>query len=67
MAAATPRALTLSVVTGAIGVVLVLVGAVTGTNSLSLAGVALGAVSLSAALYWRGELIAAWREGKTRG
>lgn len=62
--AQTPPALTLSVAAGAVGVLLLLVGAVTSTNAFFFAALASGSLSLAAALYWRGELIAAWREKK---
>jgi hypothetical protein len=54
-----------SCVFGALGVVLVLVGAVVGAEGLFVAGVAAGALSLGAALYWRWQLIEAWREGRS--
>ena len=60
----TPPALALSAAFGAVGVVLFFVGAVTGANSAFVAGVAAGALSLAAALYWRSELISAWRRDR---
>ena len=63
---AAPPALVLSCVLGAVGFVLLLAGAVTGQEAASVAGVAAGAVSLAAALYWRSELISAWRRDRGR-
>lgn len=57
---AAPVPLTLSIVAGALGVVLLLLGAVTGNDALPVAAVVAGSVSLGAALYWRSMLISAW-------
>ena len=57
----------LSCVLGAIGLLLIVAGAATGTDGLFLAGAAAGALSLGAALYWRSELIAAWGREHPRG
>jgi hypothetical protein len=62
----TPPALAVSVAMGAAGVVLFLVGAVTGRTALFVAGAGAGALSLIAALYWRSELISAWRRDQRR-
>lgn len=58
----TPPALALSVAMGALGLVLFLVGAVVRSDGVFVAAVAAGALSLGAALYWRSELISAWRK-----
>ena len=68
-APAPPVPLVLSCAMGALGVVLLLLGAVMGNAGLSVAGVAAGTVSLGAALYWRSLLISAWaarREPRSR-
>jgi hypothetical protein len=57
----TPRPLVVSCGLGALGALLLLVGLVTGAEALSLAGVAVGTLSLGAALFWRSDLITAWR------
>ena len=61
-----PPALVLSAAFGAVGVLLFFVGALTGTNAVFVAGAAAGALSLGAALYWRSELISAWRRDRRR-
>lgn len=61
-----PPALVLSCALGAVGVLLLLVGAVVNSDAVFVAGVAAGALSLGAALYWRSELISAWAE-RNRG
>ena len=58
---ATPGALVLSIVAGAVGLVLLVTGNLIGENAVTIAGVAGGCVSLGAALYWRSELIDEWR------
>lgn len=63
---ATPVPLVLSIVAGALGVVLLLLGAITGNDALSVAAVIAGSVSLGAALYWRSMLISAWGAQKRR-
>ncbi len=50
----------MSCVFGAVGGVLLLVGLLAGSVALVLVATALGALSLGAALVWRGQLIAAW-------
>lgn len=55
-----PVPLVLSIVAGALGVVLLLLGAVTGNDALPVAAVVAGSLSLGAALYWRSLLISAW-------
>ena len=57
----------LSCVLGAVGLALIVAGAVTGVDGLFLAGAASGALSLGAALYWRSDLIAAWGKQHPRG
>jgi hypothetical protein len=49
---------------GALGTVLLLVGLVAANNPLLLSGAAAGVLSLLAALYWRSQLVAAWRARK---
>ena len=61
-----PPAMVVSAACGAVGVVLFLLGAVVGTNVLFFAGLAAGIASLAVALYWRSELIAAWRAQQAR-
>ena len=63
MAAGTarPPALVASCVFGAIGVVLLLAGLVSGAEPVLVASGAAGALSLTAALVWRSQLIDAWR------
>lgn len=56
-----PGALRLSIVAGAIGLLLLVTGNIIGVVAVTIAGVAGGCVSLFAALYWRSELIDAWR------
>lgn len=60
----TSRAFYASCAFGAVGLVVVAVGMASGSNGVSLAGYALGALSLVAALAWRSELIVAWRARK---
>lgn len=63
----TPVPLILSCVAGAVGLVLLVAGAVADTTALSVAGVVAASASLGAALYWRSLLIssyAAQRRGR---
>ncbi|MDQ3573855.1 MAG: hypothetical protein M3378_09985 [Actinomycetota bacterium] len=62
----TPTALVLSVALGATGVLLFLVGALIGGDAVFVAGAAAGGLSLGAALYWRSELISAWKQDRRR-
>lgn len=62
MSAPRPPALVTSVVFGAIGTVLLVVGFAAGNEPLVLSAVAAGTVSLIAVLVWREQLIAAWRK-----
>jgi membrane-bound ClpP family serine protease len=57
-----PPAFVASCVLGLVGAILIVAGLFTGTEALALAGVAAGALSLGAAMYWRAQLIEAWRE-----
>jgi len=50
-----------SAASGAAGGALLLIGWLADLDALWLAGVLAGAVSLCIALYWRSQLIAAWR------
>ena len=59
--APTPPALVASGVLGLAGGLVLLGGLVTGVLAAVLVGVALGALSLGAALVWRSQLIEAWR------
>jgi hypothetical protein len=52
---------------GALGVVLLLLGAATGIHGLLFAGVGAGVGSLIAALAWRSDLVSAWRRDHPRG
>ncbi|MDQ6910539.1 MAG: hypothetical protein M3Z84_07120 [Actinomycetota bacterium] len=55
-----PPAFLISAGFGLVGLVLLLLGAVSGAEALYLGGVAAGVISLIAALVWREELIMAW-------
>jgi hypothetical protein len=60
----TPRsqpAFVVSCVLGAVGFLLIVSGLLIGGEVIFVVGAAAGAASLVAALYWRGELISAWR------
>ena len=57
---------TISVIAGAVGVLLILVGALLGADGVLVAGVVAGAVSLLAALVWRADLVATGRESHRR-
>ncbi len=59
-----PAALVVSVVLGIVGAVLFVVGALLGSDAVFVAGATAGALSLGAALYWRSELITAWRRDR---
>ncbi len=61
-----PAALVASVALGVVGAVLFVAGALLGSDAVFVAGAAAGALSLGAALYWRSELISAWRGGPPR-
>ena len=62
----TPTALVASVLLGMAGMVLFAVGALMGNDTVFVAGSTACALSLGAALYWRSELISAWRRGPGR-
>jgi len=62
----TPPALIASIAFGSVGLVLLLVGLVAGSNPLLFSGVAAGTISLVAALVWREQLIEAWHARKTQ-
>jgi hypothetical protein len=55
-------AFVLSCALGAIGLALIVAGLFVGGEVIFVVGAAAGAASLVAALYWRGELITAWRQ-----
>lgn len=61
-----PVPLVLSCMAGAVGLVLLVAGAVSSTTSLSVAGVVAGSASLGAALYWRSLLISSWAAQKAQ-
>jgi len=61
-----PPALVASVTLGVVGAILFLLGALLASNAVFVAGAASGALSLGAALYWRSELITAWRRDRPR-
>lgn len=61
-----PVPLVLSCAAGAVGLVLLVAGAATSEQALSVAGVAAGTGSLGAALYWRSLLITAWAQRRVR-
>jgi hypothetical protein len=56
----------LSCAFGALGIALLLVAIVTGAEGLYFAVMAVGAVSLACALYWRSLLVADWAQRKPR-
>ena len=58
---------TVSVIAGAVGVVLLLSGALLDVHGILYAGVIAGAIPLLAALVWRADLVASWRAGKRSG
>ena len=60
----TPTALAASVLLGVAGMFLFAVGALMGNDTVFVAGATAGALSLGAALYWRAELISAWRRDR---
>lgn len=55
-----PVAFTISCWAGGLGALLLIAGALTSTEAVSVAGFVAGALSLAAALYWRSELVSAW-------
>ena len=55
-------AFVVSCVLGAVGLLLIVAGLIVGGEVIFVVGAAAGAASLVAALYWRGELITAWRK-----
>jgi hypothetical protein len=57
-----PPALTVSIVCGALGVLLILVGFAVRSTPVDVAGTIAGAISLLSALYWRSQLVAEWHE-----
>ena len=59
-----PPALVTSVAFGSVGLVLLLIGLVSGSQTLVVCGVAAGTISLVAALVWREQLIEAWQSRK---
>ncbi len=63
----TPRPLVVACVLGAVGAVVLLVGVAISSEALAVAGVAVGGLSLGAALFWRSELITAWRAERGAG
>lgn len=63
-ASKTPPALAVSCFFGAMGVVLMVAGLVTSSDGAFMAGLVAGVLSLSAALFWRSELVASWAAQK---
>ena len=61
-----PAPLVLSCALGAVGFVLLVVGAALDSTAVSVAGVVAGTLSLGAALFWRSLLISAWAERRGR-
>jgi len=59
-----PPALVASVVFGSVGLLLLLIGLVSGSQTVVVCGVAAGTISLVAALVWREQLIEAWQSRK---
>jgi hypothetical protein len=57
----TPPALVASCVLGLVGAVVLLAGVFLDNVAVAVVGVALGSLSLGAALVWRSQLIEAWR------
>jgi len=55
-----PPALTLSIVFGVIGVLLIIVGFAVRSTPVDVVGTVSGAISLLSALYWRSQLVADW-------
>lgn len=60
----TPAPLLLACVSGAIGLVLIVVGIAASAEAVILAGLGAGVLSLSFALFWRSELVSAWAAAK---
>ena len=56
-----PATFVTSVAFGAVGAVLIILGAVLGSNAVFFAGFGAGVISLVAALMWRAQLVTAWR------
>lgn len=59
---ARPPALLASIALGGLGLLLLVLGMASGAAPLFVAGFVAGALSLGAALYWRSQLIEAWRD-----
>ena len=64
---ARPPALVVSILFGAIGTVLLVVGFVLDNEPLVLSAVAAGTISLISVLVWREQLIVAWRSRRRPG
>ncbi len=62
-----PPALVVSILFGAIGTVLLVVGFVLDNEPLVLSAVAAGTISLISVLVWREQLIVAWRSRRRPG
>jgi len=56
-----PPAFVASVIFGAVALVCLLLGIVTGTNVIYAISILFAALSLFSALVWRSQLVAAWR------
>ena len=64
-----PRAFVASCAFGAAGVLLLMIGFVSGSEPLLVAAAAAGSLSLASALVWRSQLVDAWhgpRRGRSR-
>jgi hypothetical protein len=64
---ARPPALVISILFGAIGSVLLVVGFVVDSEPLVLSAVGAGTISLISVLVWREQLIVAWRSRRRPG
>ena len=62
-----PPALVASCVLGLVGAVFLLAGLFLDSVAVAVVGVALGSLSLGAALVWRSQLIEAWRRQQGQG
>lgn len=60
-----PRAFVVSCVFGAVGIALLILGVISGSEPVMVTAAAAGALSLAAALVWRSQLVEAWH-GKRR-
>lgn len=61
-----PAAFTASAAFGVVGLLLLLAGWLVDNDALFLVGLVAGTASLAAALWWRSQLVAAWRARSRR-